>query len=305
MAVDLSIEADRYIQHQRGLFVPRTVPVAYVAQTCQVAQMTCPPNAASRVPYQVRGHAERPDQNLQMVVQSLQKQVNDLQTLVRSLQHQVPVISGPPTEPVAPAPTVARTPSEEELLKLHRERRAAPEKANTAVQPGSASPVATNGDAEHSKAQARPLRQAVEQMVPQTSQKRLHGSRYVDALPDTDQQLENAIAARSTAARMSTHTERLGKNSDVADIVNYLKALRIGVAPAAPAAAPVSAPVALAVPSAPASLRPSAARELSEPRRQVKRSWIQGLSKGPSLWQILQQQIRLAAQPCGNRRFRS
>eukprot|EP00434_Breviolum_minutum_P001554 symbB.v1.2.001371.t1/scaffold71.1/size352893/14 len=45
-------------------------------------------------------------------------------------------------------------------------------------------------------------------------------------------------------------------------------------------------------PAAPASLRPSATRELSEPRRtQVKRSWIQGLSKGPSLWQVLQQRL--------------
>lgn len=179
MAVDLSIE-ERYIQHQRGLFIPKHVPVAYVPTVMSAA-------AAPRVPCQVRA-PERPDQSLHVVVQSLQKQVNELQTLVRSLQHQVPP-SEVPTEPVAPKPTVARTPSEEELLRLHRERRAHPE---------------------------------------------------------------------------SKPREELRK---------------------APAAAP-EAPAAV-------SLRPSGQRELSEPRRQVKRSWIQGLSKGPSRWQILQQRLCL------------
>lgn len=193
MALELSIE-ERYIQHQRGLFVPRNVPVAYVNSA---------PNCATRVPYQVCPVKERPEQSLHVVVQNLQKQVNELQTLVRSLQHQVPTVpaSTPPSEPVAPvAPStsLARTPSEEELLRLHRQRR----QAATEVQS-----------------------------------------------PKVEEQPE-----------------------------------------ATPVTAPPVAP--MPAPAAPASLRPSATRELSEPRRtQVKRSWIQGLSKGPSLWQILQQRL--------------
>ncbi|CAL1163618.1 unnamed protein product, partial [Cladocopium goreaui] len=117
MAADLSIE-ERYIQHQRGLFVSKHVSAAYVPAVMSAA--------VPRGPYQVRA-PERPDQSLHVVVQSLQKQVNELQTLVRSLQHQAP--SEMPTEPLAkttspPLATVARTPSEEELLRRHRERRA-------------------------------------------------------------------------------------------------------------------------------------------------------------------------------------
>jgi len=193
MAVELSIE-ERYIQHQRGLFVPRNVPVAYVNSA---------PNCTTRVPYQVCPVKERQEQSLHVVVQNLQKQVNELQTLVRSLQHQVPTVpaSTPSSEPVAPAPSgptsLARTPSEEELLRLHRQRRQA----------------------------------AVAEATVQS--------------PKVEEQ---------------------------------------------PEAPPVAAP--MPAPAAPASLRPSATRELSEPRRtQVKRSWIQGLSKGPSLWQVLQQRL--------------
>ena len=73
MAVEFSIE-DRYVQHQRGLFV--TVPrpsVGYVS-------CAWPPHRAPG------------DQNLHVVVDKLQKQVNDLQLLVRSLQSQAQLI---------------------------------------------------------------------------------------------------------------------------------------------------------------------------------------------------------------------
>lgn len=196
MAADLSIE-ERYIQHQRGLFVPKHVPVAYVPAVMTAAAMP-------RGPYQVRA-PERPDQSLHVVVQSLQKQVNELQTLVRSLQHQVPDSGSVPTEPLAkskaPLAAVARTPSEEELLRRHREHRA-PE--------------------------SKPWEESWKAPA---------------AVPE-------------------------------------------------PPVAPV-VPVVPVVPAAPASLLPSGQRELSEQRRQVKRSWIQGLSKGPSLWQILQQRLCL------------
>ncbi|CAK9051715.1 unnamed protein product [Durusdinium trenchii] len=197
MATDLSIE-ERYIQHQRGLFVgvPRpAAPVSYV--NC----VRSPPPQH----YQATRAPERPDQNLHSAVQNLQKQVNELQHLFHSLAQQVS--RSTPTEPIMThQPEVARTPSEEALLRLHRQRR---QQCNE------------RAEQLHREAQ-QPHREAQQ--------------------PHREPEAVETSEAREASLPETSRTA-------------------------------------------------AAARELSEPRRQAKRSWIQGLSKGPSLWQVLQQRL--------------
>ncbi|CAE7706369.1 DNA-binding protein RFXANK [Symbiodinium microadriaticum] len=156
--------------------------------------------AAAPQPAQAVLHPQQPAQlqdvqrDLHSVVRSLQRQVDELQDMVRSLQQPASEAidrSSSQAREASPSATslmVARTPSEEALLQMYRQRRSeeSPE-LGSSLEPLE-EPCSRGGDMEGPHFE--PPRKRGDFL---SSRPRLHGSRYVDALPDVDQQLENSI----------------------------------------------------------------------------------------------------------------
>jgi len=133
IAPDFTAE-ERYVRHQRGLFVamlPRTL-TASSAVSVGGAQPLVQGKALLQAPApQAVLHPQQPAQlqdvqrDLHSVVRSLQRQVDELQDMVRSLQQPASEAERSSTQasPSTNSLMVARTPSEEALLQMYRQRR--------------------------------------------------------------------------------------------------------------------------------------------------------------------------------------
>ncbi|CAE7407545.1 RFXANK [Symbiodinium natans] len=145
MVPDFSAE-DRYVRHQRGLFVtvlPRALTTTAVSpQPLAHGKMLLPAPAPQVVPHAQPAQLQDVQRDLHSVVRSLQRQVDELQDMVRSLQQPStseavdrPSATVHEASPSTAAPIMARTPSEEALLQMYRQRRAEVEECRPEVPP--------------------------------------------------------------------------------------------------------------------------------------------------------------------------